>query len=158
MQVHTAGTFNNPLNTIFLQKALGQILLQPPNVGGWPTGKEWIDSSSLTFRMSIPSLLLRNTENQLMAKDDGDANEVTNTIAKAGKISFSADWGTLSNVFVKNSAANTMAAVEDHLLAAPTTAANRKMISVFAESGTDDSEFLKKVFIGYMSLPEYQLS
>lgn len=158
IQVHTAGVFSNPLNTIFLQKALGQILLQPPNVGGWPTGKEWIDSSSLTFRMSLPSLLLRNTENQFMAKDDGDANDVTNTIAKAGKISFSADWNTLTKAFVKNSASETLASVEDHLLAVPTTTANQKMISVFAESGSDDSEFLKKVFIGYMSLPEYQLS
>ena len=158
IQVHTGGNFLNPLNVIFLQKALGQILLQPPNVGGWPTGKEWIDSSGLTFRMSLPSLLLRNTENQFMAKDDGDANDVTNTIAKAGKISFSADWNTLTNVFVKNSASNTLAAVEDHLLATPATAANRKMISVFGESGSDDSEFLKNVFIGFMSLPEYQLS
>lgn len=158
IQVHTAGIFNNPLNTIFLQKALGQILLQPPNVGGWPTGKEWIDSSSLTFRMSLPSLLLRNAENQFMAKDDGDANDATNTIAKAGKISFSADWNTLINKFVKNSASDTLAAVEDHLLATPATAANRKMISVFAGSSPDDPEFLKKVFIGFMSLPEYQLS
>lgn len=158
IQIHTGGNFQNPLNVIFLQKALGQILLQPPNVGGWPTGKEWIDSSSLTFRMSLPSLLLRNTENHLMAKDDGDANDVTNTIAKAGKISFSANWNTLSNAFLKNSTTDTMAAVEDHLLAVPTTAANRKMISVFAGSSQDDPEFLKKVFIGYMSLPEYQLS
>lgn len=158
IRVHTGGNFQNPLNVIFLQKALGQILLQPPNVGGWPTGKEWIDSSSLTFRMSLPSLLLRNTENQFMAKDDGDANDVTNTIAKAGKISFSADWNTLTKVFIKNSSSDTLAAVEDHLLAIPTTAANRKMISVFAGSSSDDLEFLKKVFIGYMSLPEYQLS
>lgn len=158
IQVHTGGVFNNPLNVIFLQKALGQILLQPPNVGGWPNGKEWIDSSSLTFRMSIPTLLLKNGESEFKAKDDGDANDVTNTLGKAAAISYSADWEQLSQLHIKGSSRETVNTLENYLLARPTSESNRKMITAFAGQSSSDPEFVKKLFIGFMSLPEYQLS
>ena len=74
IQNHTGGEFQNPPNLIFIQRALGQLLFFPPNVGGWPQGKEWIDSSSLTFRMSLPHLLLDRKESDFEAKDDGDVN------------------------------------------------------------------------------------
>ena len=44
-----AGTFRilhiaiqNKQALIFLQRALGQMLFNPPNVAGWPGGKSWI--------------------------------------------------------------------------------------------------------------------
>lgn len=158
IQVHTSGTFNNPLNMIFLQKALGQVLLQPPNVGGWPNGKEWIDSSSLTFRMSLPTLLMRNTASNFEAKDDGDANNATNSASKPGQMSYSVDWVALTKTFHQPSSEKTLGQVENFLLAQSTTDENRKIIAAFAESGKTEPEFLKNAFIGYMSLPEYQLS
>ena len=158
IQVQTEGSFNNPLNIVFLQKTLGQVLFQPPNVGGWPTGKEWIDSSSLTFRMSLPTMLLRNAESTFQAKDDGDVNDATNVAAKPGQISYSANWEKLTGLFRKNSSEKTLEAVESFLLSRPTTEANRKMISAFANEAKDDLELLKKACIGFMSLPEYQLS
>ena len=158
IQVQTEGSFNNSLNIIFLQKTLGQVLLQPPNVGGWPSGKEWIDSSSLTFRMSLPTLLLRNAESTFQAKDDGDVNDATNTAAKPGQISYSVNWEKLTGLFRKNSSEKTLEAVENFLLTRATTEANRKMISAFASEAKEDVEFLKKACIGFMSLPEYQLS
>lgn len=158
VQVQTEGSFNNPLNIIFLQKTLGQVLLQPPNVGGWPNGKEWIDSSSLTFRMSLPTMLFRNAESTFQAKDDGDVNDATNTAAKPGQISYSVDWGKLAGLFSKSSSEQTLEALENFLLVRPTTPENRKMISAFAGEAKEDLEFLKKACIGFMSLPEYQLS
>jgi uncharacterized protein (DUF1800 family) len=56
----------------FIGKILGQTLLFPPNVAGWPGHTHWIDSSSLLFRMQLPSFLLENTEIQYKNKDDGD--------------------------------------------------------------------------------------
>ena len=41
-----------------MQRALGQVLFMPPNVGGWPYGKEWINSSSIVYRMQLPYTLL----------------------------------------------------------------------------------------------------
>ncbi|HEU5290711.1 MAG TPA: DUF1800 domain-containing protein [Cyclobacteriaceae bacterium] len=158
VQVQTGGNFNNPFNIIFLQKTLGQVLFQPPNVGGWPAGKEWIDSSSLTFRMSLPTLLLRNAESSFQAKDDGDVNDATNTVAKPGQISYTVNWEKLAGSFRKNSADKTLEEVEGFLLVKPTTEENRKMIAAFAGEAKEDLEFLKKACIGFMSLPEYQLS
>ena len=158
IQVHTNGTFNNPLNMVYLQKALGQVLLQPPNVGGWPNGKEWIDSSSLTFRMSLPTLLMRNSQSAFEAKDDGDVNDATNAAAKPGQISYSVDWINLGKTLQQSSSVKTIEFVENYLLSNPTTEENRKMILDFAELGNADSDFLKNTFIGFMSLPEYQLN
>jgi hypothetical protein len=34
------------------------VLFRPPNVAGWPGGRNWIDSSSLMYRIKIPSTIL----------------------------------------------------------------------------------------------------
>ncbi len=39
-------------------RKLGQQLLDPPNVAGWPGGRAWIDNASLAFRMNIGMVLL----------------------------------------------------------------------------------------------------
>ncbi len=51
-------TYQRPEVLLQFQRALGQVLFYPPNVAGWPGGKNWIDSSSLMFRLKIPSTLL----------------------------------------------------------------------------------------------------
>lgn len=51
-------TYQAPATLIQFQKTLGQQLFNPPNVAGWPGGRSWIDSSSLMYRMKIPSMLL----------------------------------------------------------------------------------------------------
>ena len=47
------------------QDAMGQILFHPPNVAGWPHGRDWIDSSSLLFRMRMPELYWALTNSTL---------------------------------------------------------------------------------------------
>jgi uncharacterized protein (DUF1800 family) len=50
--------YQNPDVLMQFQRALGQVLFRPPNVAGWPGGRNWIDSSSLMYRMKIPSTIL----------------------------------------------------------------------------------------------------
>ncbi len=50
--------YENPDVLMQFQRTLGQVLFRPPNVAGWPGGKKWIDSSSLMYRMKIPSTIL----------------------------------------------------------------------------------------------------
>jgi uncharacterized protein (DUF1800 family) len=52
--------YQNPDVLMQFQRTLGQVLFRPPNVAGWPGGKNWIDSSSLMYRMKIPSTILSN--------------------------------------------------------------------------------------------------
>ena len=51
-------TYQRPEVLLEFQRALGQVLFYPPNVAGWPGGRNWIDSSSLMYRLKIPSMLL----------------------------------------------------------------------------------------------------
>jgi len=153
----TGGEFQNYQTTLFIQRALSQVLLLPPNVSGWPGGTAWIDSSSLMLRMSLPSLLLKNKEADVDVKDDGDANNVTN-VAKTNKLAFTVDWDKLTERFMKHSSERNLEAIEYFLLARPATAANRNTIGIQAGKSLNDKEFIQKAFIGFMSLPEYQLS
>jgi uncharacterized protein (DUF1800 family) len=51
-------SYQNPDVLMQFQRTLGQVLFRPPNVAGWPGGRNWIDSSSLMYRMKIPSTIL----------------------------------------------------------------------------------------------------
>lgn len=51
-------TYQRPEVLLQFQRILGQVLFYPPNVAGWPGGRNWIDSSSLMYRLKIPSTLL----------------------------------------------------------------------------------------------------
>jgi hypothetical protein len=59
-----------PKQAIYLQKMMGQILLEPVNVAGWKGGRNWIDSNTLMFRMKLPSILLNNAIINLDEKGD----------------------------------------------------------------------------------------
>lgn len=41
-----------------LEHYFGQVLFSPPNVAGWPGGRQWIDSSRLALRIRLGSLIL----------------------------------------------------------------------------------------------------
>src|SRR5690606_32447659 len=55
-----------------LQRILGQQLLYPPNVAGWPGGKSWIDSSTLMMRLRIPQMFYDKDELNVSPKQDDD--------------------------------------------------------------------------------------
>ncbi|NOS91002.1 MAG: DUF1800 domain-containing protein, partial [Cyclobacteriaceae bacterium] len=156
LQLQTQGTFVMPATATFLQRAMGQILFFPPNVGGWPQGREWIDSSSLTFRLSLPGILLRGDSTDFQSKDDGDINNLTNNYGHA-RFAFQVDWDQLAQHWMADRSATTLQRIEDFLLAQPTTPANRKLIEKYTASAANDREWMQRAYIGYMSLPEYQL-
>ncbi|MCB9232759.1 MAG: DUF1800 domain-containing protein [Bacteroidia bacterium] len=41
-----------------IQRGLGQVLFQPPNVAGWPGDHAWIDSSTLLIRLKLAGILM----------------------------------------------------------------------------------------------------
>lgn len=52
--------FEKEKQLIYLQKTLGQQLLNPINVAGWQGGQSWIDTNTLMLRLKLPSILLNN--------------------------------------------------------------------------------------------------
>ncbi len=65
-------TIENGDSQLLVQRLLGQVLFYPPNVAGWPGGPNWIDSSTLMFRLRIPQLLYGSGEFQQNPKEDDD--------------------------------------------------------------------------------------
>jgi uncharacterized protein (DUF1800 family) len=155
VQYHTASQFTDPQSLIFFQRALGQLLFFPPNVGGWPKGKQWIDSSSLTFRMAMPQLVFHKQETEFQAKEDGDVNSLREKKSKRD-FSLNVDWKNLASHF-KGSTENVLQQTESYLLSRPTSEENRKVILNLTAGAKDEADLVKKVFTGIMSLPEYQL-
>ncbi|KJD36629.1 hypothetical protein PW52_03000 [Tamlana sedimentorum] len=53
-------TFERENDLIKIQKLLGQILLDPPNVAGWKGDKAWIDANTIMVRLKLASVLFNN--------------------------------------------------------------------------------------------------
>lgn len=62
----------NPNTQMVFQKLLGQLLFMPPNVAGWPSGRNWIDSSTLLMRMQVPLVWASKDVLRMMTKSDDD--------------------------------------------------------------------------------------
>ena len=56
--MHFQLDLGNAQGMVGIQKLLGQILFRPPNVAGWPDGKEWIDASTLMLRLRLTEAML----------------------------------------------------------------------------------------------------
>jgi uncharacterized protein (DUF1800 family) len=63
-------TYQKPEVLLNFQRALGQVLFYPPNVAGWPGGRNWIDNSSLMYRLKIPSTVLNDGVIDFTGKSD----------------------------------------------------------------------------------------
>lgn len=135
-----------PENLIVYQKLLGQMLLYPPNVAGWPSGNSWIDSSTLMLRLQIPQIWSGLRPLELEAKTDDDVemglknNQMRNKGFKNPNIII--DWNLVESTFKNKS-------ISDYLL--QTKSSNGKIIDQFSDSS------LKLKIINVMSTPEFQL-
>jgi uncharacterized protein (DUF1800 family) len=157
----------NEMAQLLLQRLLGQILFYPPNVAGWPGGKNWIDSSSLMFRLRIPQLIYDNDEVALKPKDDDDqmmgmidmdkkAMGKKGVGKKGGQvISAAVDWETYLKKFEKVPREKLLPAISGILLqgAAPV---NESILNKYIDASSRES-YIKTATIQLMSTPEYQL-
>lgn len=134
-------------NLIQYQQLLGQMLLYPPNVAGWPSGKAWIDSSSLLLRMQLPQIWsgLRPMDYKAKENDDLDMGQKNRSalekVYKNPKIDI--NWKQIEEVFAGKS-------IPDYLLQIQNRQ-NDKTISSFSDQS------VKINIIDWMSTPEYQL-
>ncbi len=138
----------NPENLIVYQKLLGQTLLYPPNVAGWPNGKSWIDSSTLMLRLQIPQIWsgLRPLDYHPKEDDDVDMGlkKNPNNLAKSFKNpNITIDWARVEKIFNGKN-------VEDYLIQ------NSKSLDMSSVKNFSDNS-VKMNVINLMSTPEYQL-
>ncbi|MDO3423445.1 DUF1800 domain-containing protein [Chryseobacterium sp. APV1] len=138
----------NPENLIVYQKLLGQMLLYPPNVSGWPNGKSWIDSSTLMLRLQIPQIWsgLRPLDYRPKEDDDLDMGlkNNTNSLTKSFKNpNITIYWTRVEKIFNGKN-------VEDYLIQ------SSKSLDMSSVKNFSDNS-VKMNVINLMSTPEYQL-
>lgn len=153
---------------LLLQRILGQMLLYPPNVAGWPGGKSWIDSSTLMMRMRIPQLISDNDEFNVKPKTDDDimmgrtdkgepnVDKRKNAMGKAGKlIKAEIDWNSYLKKFENVPREQLTAALNSSLLQLKPDFSSA-IVARYTDSSSRES-FIKTATIQIMSTPEYQM-
>lgn len=66
LRVHAA----EPLALVYIQRMLRQVLFRPPNVAGWPGGRQWIDNATLMTRLNLAQAIIQGRGLPGRAKDD----------------------------------------------------------------------------------------
>lgn len=143
-------SFNNKKHLYYLQKMMGQILLNPVNVSGWKGNTNWIDSNTLMFRLKLPSILLNNAIINLDEK--GDIEGTFNTYYSRTKnrkqyIKTTIDWA----VFEKEYNSVSPEHLKDILISSVIDPDTSALLSNL------DVENNRDYCIQLMSIPEYQL-
>ena len=159
-------SFNKDNTIINLQRILGQHLFNPPNVAGWPGGKNWIDSSSLVIRMRLPEAFFGTKELNLSSKDkdnemtvgqtmNGDKDKQNGKNFKVGRIDVK--WDEYLLFWKKVGKEQLPGALAGFLLLVPVSNNTLNNVISFADKTTDEA-YIKSLTILIMELPEYQLS
>lgn len=146
----------DPESQLLLQKALGQVLFYPPNVAGWPGGRNWIDSSSLMLRLRIPGLIYANQELDVRAKTDDDQQMGQSGQAKMRRLAAVIDWQPALDLFEKVPEAQIVEKLVEYLWQVP---AKTLPLDVL-QKNTDHSNrnaLLQSTMIQLMATPEYQI-
>jgi len=152
---------DNALPLLGYQKALGQTLFEPPNVAGWPSGRSWIDSSSLLLRLQLPAILFKNAEFTVRLKDDeSDITPQTTSQQRTVRNTVGAHLplAALQQLFSGASPAEQPQRLARCLLQAPIRPENLALVQQAAAQAATPEEQLRTTLISLLSLPEYQLS
>jgi uncharacterized protein (DUF1800 family) len=143
---------------LLFERALGQLLFYPPNVAGWPGGKNWIDSSTLMLRMRIPQILTDADDFAVKPKDDDDTMmgmEGVDSKPKSKQVNVSVDWDAVIKVFDKTPKEKLMETISGVLLQTKSKIA-AGIVEKYIDKQARDS-YIKSTMVELMSTPEYQL-
>ena len=151
-----------------MQRILGQQLLYPPNVAGWPGGKSWIDSSTLMMRMRIPQMFNdkdelnispKQDDDQMMGrKNDGSANVPSKEAAGRrvyGSVNAKIDWKVYLGKYESIQRDGLLKAIKGHLLQATNPTIDNTVKATIDSSSRE--AYIKSATVQLMSTPEYQL-
>jgi len=149
--------FKEDKQQLNFQKVLGQILFFPPNVAGWPGGRNWVDSSTLLIRMQFPTRILKGGGFDVRPKPEfEDAPEDDMALRTEKKAEVRSDWNGLVNAFKKTDKEMLTDAIMQSFIQAPDTHIDRTLIAAYIDNSSDEKRILSTIGV-VMSLPEFQL-
>lgn len=152
---------------LVFQRVLGQTLFYPPNVAGWPGGKNWIDSSSLMFRLRVPQIILYSQEFNIRPKEitpemgEGQNYKMTmqvNELLKkqyARKVNADIDWQPYVDGYKDVKREELAESIAQSLLVR-NKGIDRQLLEKYSDASSRDN-YIKTVTIDVMSTPEYQM-
>ncbi len=142
--------FEKKKQVLYLQKVMGQILLNPPNVAGWLQDKNWIDSNTLLFRMKLPSVLLNDAVinvNQKGEFEDSFDDYYAKTKKGKRRIKITRDWSIFNREYLLLSDKE----LREILILSTMDKDTEAFLDTLAVVGK------KEYVVRLMSIPEYQL-
>jgi uncharacterized protein (DUF1800 family) len=144
-------SYQNPDVLMQFQRTLGQVLFRPPNVAGWPGGRNWIDSSSLMYRMKIPSTILNAGYIDFTGKADPEDEAYLAAVRKQQlnvikRVQAQPDWDKFLHDVPKNTTKLQMA---EFML--------EPKLDKTVTDEINSSPDIKTTIIQIVSTPEYQL-
>ncbi len=154
---------NNEAIQLLLQRSLGQVLMNPPNVAGWPGGKNWIDSSTLLLRMQLPKMLMGMSDADFQPKQDddqmmgqGELSAVSKYRSKITRGIATVDWQPVIANFEATPRISLFKAITNSLIQTP-GAVDENLVKPYLDNSSRQT-FTRSAIIHLMSTPEYQLS
>ncbi|MBS1510859.1 MAG: DUF1800 domain-containing protein [Bacteroidetes bacterium] len=151
----------NDQSQLLFQKVLGQILFFPPNVAGWPGGKNWIDSSSLMIRLRLPQILSANDILDIVPKTDDDlqggmmemASKKMKEVTRGGTGKI--DWVMVAKIFEAVPREKLLQKISDTVLQSKSRVTDTVLEKYLNKENREN--YTKSAIINLMSTPEYQL-
>lgn len=152
----------NDQSQLLFQRTLGQVLFFPPNVAGWPGGKNWIDSSSLMLRLRIPQILTANEIPDIRPKADDDVT--MGQMMEAGAKKFreavkggtaTIEWPAVNKIFEKVERNNLLENISATVLQTKSKVSNTVLERYLNTANREN--YIKSAIVNLMSTPEYQL-
>ena len=138
--------FEKEKDLIKIQKLLGQILLNPPNVAGWKGDKAWIDANTIMIRLKLPSVILNNS-----VIDSGQNDQFKKKFIQKykGKLPFKTlpNWTT----FLENFEAVATEDLQDYILQGTINKGTADYLKTLSKMSK------REYCVQLMSLPEYQM-
>ena len=152
----------NDQSQLLFQRTLGQILFYPPNVAGWPGGKNWIDSSSLMLRLRIPQIITANEGMDIRPKTDDDAGMGQMMDANMKKMqdavkggTATIEWEAVNKIFEKVPRENLLQKISATVLQTKSQVSTKVMDKYLNNESREN--YIKSAVVNLMSTPEYQL-
>jgi uncharacterized protein (DUF1800 family) len=150
--------FQDESSPVLIQRALGQMLFDPPSVAGWPEGRNWIDSSSMLARLRIPEALVYAAELDMEIKGSFAGNEEVAGDREGFKrrLDASIRWEGLSRHLARLSGPARVQEAASYLLQAPQQRLSPDTLSRFVR-GEDEPQEIKSLVLRLVCTPEFQL-
>lgn len=142
--------FDDPKAIVLPQRALGQVLFQPPNVAGWTSGKGWIDNATLLLRLNLAAFLLKQKELNIRLPDQPERKQG----GRFNGLNITSNIAALEQAFSPMKEAERNKEITTYLLSPPLKGLPEKW-EKWIKSREED-RFRTRVMV-LMSLPEYQL-